>query len=144
MSNTFGNSVIQVIITSPFHALLGPNLALITVTGRKTGNAISTPINITRDGDAYIVISMRERTWWRNLRGAAVAQLRVSGKTYAVRGEIAEDVDEVSDGLRRYFRQNPQYAKYFDVQIASDGQPDQADVQRAAAERIIIRLLAVT
>lgn len=144
MPNTFGNFFMQAIITSPFHALLGPNLALITVTGRKTGKAISTPVNIVRDGDAYIVISMRNRTWWRNLHGAAAAQLRASGKTYAVRGEIIEDVDEVGDGLRRYFQQNPQYAKYFDVHIASDGQADQADVQRVAAERIIIRLLPIT
>ena len=141
MPNTFGNFFMQAIITSPFHALLGPNLALITVTGRKTGKAISTPVNIARDGEAYIVISMRSRTWWRNLRGAAVAQLRTGGKTYAVRGEIAEDVDEVGAGLRSYFQQNPQYAKYFDVRIASDGQADQANLQRAATERIIIRLL---
>jgi hypothetical protein len=87
---------------------------------------------------------MRSRTWWRNLRGAAVAQLRAGGKTYAVRGEIAENVDEVSDGLRSYFQQNPQYAEYFGVRIASDGQADQADVQRAATERIIIRLLPIT
>jgi deazaflavin-dependent oxidoreductase (nitroreductase family) len=144
MPNTFGNFFMKAIITSPFHALLGPNLALITVTGRKTGKAISTPINVVRDGDAYIVISMRNRTWWRNLRGAAMAQLRAGGKTYAVRGEIAEDVEEVSAGLRRYFQQNPQYARYFDVRVASDGQADQADLQRAATERIIIRLLPVT
>jgi len=141
MPNTFGNFFVKAIVASPLHALLGPNLALITVTGRKTGKAISTPVNITRDGDAYIVLSMRNRTWWRNLRGAAAAQLRVGGKTYQVHGEIVEDVGEVTSGLRRYFQQNPQYAKYFDVRVASDGQADQADVQRVAAERIIIRLL---
>ena len=139
MPNNFGNSFVKALINSPFHFLLGPNVALVTVTGRKTGNAISTPINVTREGTAYIAISTRTRTWWRNLRGGAVAQLRLAGQTYQVHGEIAESVDEVTEGLRRYFQQNPQLAKYFKVSLGADGQPVQADLQRAATERVIIR-----
>ena len=108
MPNNFGNSFVKMLVNSPFHFLLGPNVALITVTGRKTGSTISTPINVTRDGTAYVVISMRNRTWWRNLRGGAIAQLHVAGQTIQAHGEVIESVDEVTDGLRRYFQQNPQ------------------------------------
>ena len=140
MPNNFGNVFVKALINSPFHFLLGPNVALITVTGRKTGNAISTPINVTRDGNAYVATSTRDRTWWRNLRGGAVAQLNVVGQTHQVHGEVAESVDEVAEGLRRYFQQNPQFAKYFNVHLGAGGQPVEVDLQRVATERVIIRL----
>jgi hypothetical protein len=140
MTYNFGNSFVKMLVNSPFHFLLGPNVALITVTGRKTGSTISTPINVTRDGTAYVVISMRNRTWWRNLCGGAVARLRLAGQTLQVHGETAESVDDVTEGLRRYFQQNPQVAKYFNVHLGAGGQPVDADLQRAATERVIIRL----
>jgi deazaflavin-dependent oxidoreductase (nitroreductase family) len=139
MPNNFGNSFVKVLLNSPFHFLFGPNVALVTVTGRKTGNAISTPINVTRDGNVYVATSTRTRTWWRNLRGGAIAQLHVTGQTIQVHGEVVETVSEVTDSLRRYFQQNPQLAKYFNVHLGADGQPVQADLQRAATERVIIR-----
>lgn len=139
MPNNFGNSFVKVLILSPLYFLLGPNVALIIVTGRKTGNAISTPINVTRDGTVYIATSTRARTWWRNLRGGAVAQLHVAGQTLRVHGSVTESMAEVTEGLRQYFQQNPQLAKYFNVHLGADGQPVQADIQRAASERVIIR-----
>jgi len=56
------------LIKSPFGKLMGENLAVITVTGRKTGRLISTPINVARQADVFTTTSTRERTWWRNLR----------------------------------------------------------------------------
>jgi deazaflavin-dependent oxidoreductase (nitroreductase family) len=140
MPNSFGNSFVKALINSPLHFLLGPNVALVTVTGRKTGNAISAPINVTRDGTVYVATSTRERTWWRNLRGGAVAQLHVAGQTLQVHGQVIETSDEVTEGLRRYFQQNPKLAKYFNVSLSADGQPVEADLQRAATERVLIRL----
>jgi deazaflavin-dependent oxidoreductase (nitroreductase family) len=140
MPNNFGNIFVKVLINSPFHFLLGPNIALITVTGRKSGTLISTPINVSRDGTFYIATSTRKRTWWRNLRHGASAQLRVAGQTIRVHGEVMESMDEVTEGLRRYFQQNPKLAKYFNIHLAADGQPVREDLQRAATEHVIIRL----
>lgn len=140
MPGAIGNTFVKALINSPFHFLLGPNTALITVTGRKTGKPISTPINITRDGPFYIATSTRERTWWRNLRHSASAQLRVAGQTIRVHGEVIESMDEVTEGLRRYFQQNPQLARYFNVRLDPDQNPIETDLQRAATERVVIRL----
>lgn len=140
MPNSLGNSIVKVMINSPLHFLLGPNIALITFTGRRSGKLISTPINVTRDGTIYIATSTRKRTWWRNLRGGASAELRVAGQTIRVHGEVIESTDEVSEGLRRYFQQNPQLAKYFNVRLGADQNPIETDLQRAATERVAIRL----
>ena len=54
-------------LRSPFHIFMG-GVLLITVTGRKSGRAISTPVNYARDGDTLLVTSKTDRTWWKNVR----------------------------------------------------------------------------
>jgi deazaflavin-dependent oxidoreductase (nitroreductase family) len=144
MPGKISNFFMKTIVNSPLHLLLGSKFAVITFEGRKSSKQYSTPINVTRDGDAYIAVSFRNRTWWRNLRGGRQAQLRVSGKQYAVRGEVLEDHGAVVDGLAQHFKQNPGYAKYFDVRLAPDGEPVSEDLDRAGDERVIIRLRPAT
>lgn len=140
MPGTFGNFFMKAIINSPLHGLLGDSFAVITVTGRRTGRVLSTPVNVSYANDCYTVISMRDRTWWRNLRGDAPAQLRVGGKTFQVRGEIIEDPVAVQEELRQYFMRHPGNAKYFNIPLTPEGEPDPEGLQRAAEERLIIRL----
>ena len=140
MPNAISNFFMKTIVNSPLHPLLGNRFAVITVEGRKTGKQYSTPINVTQDGDAFTAVSLRDRNWWRNLRGGRQAQLRVSGRQYTVRGEVLEDRAAVDGGLKQYFKQNPGYARYFSVQLAPDGEPLSEDLERAANERVIIRL----
>lgn len=140
MPGTISNFFMKTIVNSPLHPLLGKRFAVITVEGRKTGKHYSTPINVTQDGDTYLAVSLRDRNWWRNLRGGRQARLRVAGKQYAVRGDVLENRAAVVDGLKQYFKQNPGYARYFGVRLAPDGEPMSEDLDRAADERVIIRL----
>ena len=140
MPGKISNYFMKTIVNSPLHPMLGKNFAVITIQGRKTGKSYSTPINVAPDGDIFTTVSLRSRTWWRNLRGGHAASLRVAGKQYAVRGEVLEDHSAVVDGLAQYFKQNPGYAKHFAVRLAPDGQPSGEDLNRAADERVIIRL----
>ena len=140
MPSTIGNFFMTAIVNSPLHPLLGDSFAVITVEGRKTGKLYSTPVNAVKDGDTFTVVSLRSRSWWRNLRGGRLAKLRTSGKQYSVRGEVIETHDEVVAGMRCYFEQYPGRAKYFGVRLASDGQPACDDLARVADERVIIHL----
>ena len=143
MPNAIGNLFMKAIINSPLHRLLGSSFAVISLRGRKTGKLYSTPVNVARDGEGFTVISRRERTWWRNLRGGADAHLRVAGQRYAVRGEVIEDPAGVVEALREYLQRNPGYARYLGVQLGADGQPAQAGLERLAGERVVIRLRLV-
>ncbi len=140
MPDPISNFFIKTILNSPLHPMLGSGLAAITVAGRKTGKLVTTPINVVKEGGRFTVMSLKSRSWWRNLRGGQVAQLRVSGQPYSVRGEVVEGHAEVVDGLTGYFQRHPGYAKYFGVRLAADGQPIREDVERAADERVIIHL----
>lgn len=140
MPNNFGNSIMKALINSPLHGILGEGMAVITVTGSITGRLISTPINVAREGEVYTAISSRERTWWRNLRGGAVAELRTTGKTMKVRGEVIEAVEGVNETLAQYFQAHPAVVKYYKIRTDANGGLDAGDLQRICGERVVIRL----
>jgi hypothetical protein len=48
-------------------------------------------------------------------------------------GEVLEDHGAVADGLMQYFKQNPAYARYFNVRLAAAGQPSSEDLDRRQA-----------
>jgi len=143
MPSPIGNFFIKILINSPMHTLLGESFAVITLTGRKSGKSITTPINTVNVDGVLTVVSTRDRTWWRNLRGGRVAQLRHTGKQFAVRGEIVESPDDVLSNLAKYFAQYPGYAKYLGVHTGPDGKPDPKDLKRVAGERVVIHLFPI-
>jgi hypothetical protein len=144
MPTAIGNFFMKAIIRSPLHSMLGPDFAVITLRGRRTGREFSLPINTAAQPDgSLMVVSLRSRTWWRNLAGGAEAGLRLAGKTLRVRADIITDAGQVAAGLAEYFARNPGRAKYFDIPVSADGWPDPAQFRRVAAERVLIRLHTV-
>jgi len=69
--NRTGNPGIGLLLRTPVaHRLASGKLALMTVTGRKSGRAYTFPVAYTQDGDTVrITVGWPERKiWWRNLR----------------------------------------------------------------------------
>lgn len=143
MPSRIGNFFMKMLVNSPLYPFVGRNIAVITVTGCKTGNSIETPVNVVRLGDTLIVISLRNRTWWRNLRGGRLAQLRYIGRLLQVQGEVVEIPDEVSRVLMDYFTQYPGYAKYFNIRLEKNQKPNLRELERASLDRVIIKLQAI-
>jgi hypothetical protein len=138
----FENFIVSTIVRSPFHALLGDAFAVFSVRGRRSGKPISTPVNVLREGSTLTVVSLRTRTWWRNVRSGAQASVRLAGKTLQVRGEVLERPDMVREGLTHVFAQRPGHAKHFGLRLV-DGRLSAADLQKVAAERVVVRLQVI-
>ncbi len=134
------NVMMKWILQSSLHGLLSNNTLLITVTGRKSGQPITTPVNYVRNGAVLSVTSYRHRTWWRNLRGGALATVRLQGKDIQASADVIEDDAGVANGLMAHLQKVPQYAKYFQVGLDSSGQPVAADVARAAQDRVVVHI----
>jgi deazaflavin-dependent oxidoreductase (nitroreductase family) len=141
MAERFGNRFMKFMINSPIGGLMGKSMAVITVTGRKSGKPISTPINVVKEESTYYVISSRNRTWWRNLRGGAEASLRVAGKNHTVTGQVVESNEEVISGLIHLCKLMPAMVKYLNIKVVSADCLDEKDLNRVAAERVIIKLV---
>lgn len=134
------NSMMAWLLRSPLHGILSQSFMLISVTGRKSGRMISTPVNYVRDGKTLWVTSQRDRKWWRNLRGGAPIDVLVAGKEWRAHGEAIADEKAVAENLAAYFRIAPQFAKYFHVALDSTGVPARADCERAAQDRVMVRI----
>src|SRR5690606_23230181 len=113
----------------------------LTVTGRKSGKPITTPVNYVRDGETLLVVSWKDRTWWRNLRGGAPVTLRLQGRDVRARGIVLEEEAAVTEAIVRLVRAAPAFGSYFKVALDAAGAPtDPAAVRAAAAPRVIVRL----
>jgi deazaflavin-dependent oxidoreductase (nitroreductase family) len=120
--------------------MLSKNTLLITVTGRKSGGPITTPVNYVRNGNVLSVTSFRQRTWWRNLRGEAPVTVRLQGKDIQVSANVIEDDAGVANGLMAHLQKVPQFAKYYQVRLDTSGQPVAEDVARSAKERVVVHV----
>lgn len=143
MPGQFANRVVRALVESPLHSLMGDRLGVIQVVGRVTGRTYATPVNVDREGPGWMVTSLRERTWWRNLRAGAHAKLRLAGRTCAVQASVEERPEAVLEGLTAYFGRHPREARYFGVRLDAAGRPAREDLERAAAKRVIIRLAEI-
>ena len=75
------NPLVRACLRSPAHGLVSSHLALITVTGRRSGRTYTFPVGYERDGERVTIgVDWPDRKrWWRNLREPAPVELRLSG-----------------------------------------------------------------
>ncbi len=95
--------------------LAGRDTYLLTVTGRKTGQRYSTPVNLVVDGEKrWLVAPYGDRNWVKNARVAGWVDLSRAGKTE--RSEVTEvDAAEAGPVLRTYLRRNRVTRTFFDA-----------------------------
>jgi hypothetical protein len=130
LMNHLVNPVVRRILASPVHDLLGSRVALLTITGRRTGRAFQVPVGIVEDGGGLVVLSRRDRRWWRNLRGGAELTMLAGGRRRPAHATVDRDVsrDEVAGLVARAY--------------AAAGHP--VTRERAAAlarDRVVIRVV---
>jgi len=132
------NPILKWLLLSPFHGMLSGSTMLITVTGRKSGKEITTPVNYVDMGEELLTVSFRRRTWWRNLRGGAPVTVRLGGRNVQAHSVTIEDDEGVAEQLGAYFKKVPQYAKYLHVRLDENGAPVADDALKSAKERVVI------
>ena len=75
------NPLVRLVLRSPAHGLLSGHLALLSVTGRRSGRTFTFPVGYDRDGDRVTVgVDWPERKrWWRNLLEPAPVEIWLAG-----------------------------------------------------------------
>ncbi len=134
------NSIMAWLLRSPLHGMLSQSFMLISVTGRKSGRTISTPVNYVRDGNVLWVTSQRDRKWWRNLKGGGPVSVLLEGRQLSGHGDATVEPQVVASRLATVLHQVPQYAKYYHVGLDSRGQPVRSDCERSAQDRVVVRI----
>ena len=133
-----GNDFVKFFLRTPLHIFMGDTM-LITVKGRKTGREYSTPVGFYRENDRLWVLSSRDRTWWRNLRGGANVQLLLKGRNLSGHAKIVADESEVKKQIADYIQHVPMAARGLGLRMENNI-PNEDDVARLAKERLFIRI----
>jgi hypothetical protein len=104
--NRTANPVVRLVLSSPLHPLLSRSLALIAVTGLKSGRHYTFPVGYKQEGDRVTIgVGWPERKlWWRNLRGGAPVRVRLRG---TVRDGHAEAHGDERTGVTVEVRLDP-------------------------------------
>jgi len=114
-----------------------PHTYLLTVRGRTTGRAYSTPITLVEQGGLrWLVAPYGEVAWVRNARAA--------GEALVSRGRRVESVvllelppEEAAPVLKRYVTEVPITRPYFDATTASNLTAFAAEASRHPVFRIV-------
>ena len=134
-----GNDFMSWVLRSPFHGILSGGMMLITITGRKTGKKYTTPVGYYREDDCLWVITSRDRTWWKNLRGGAEVSLLLKRKPVTAIAEPDLDEKAVEARMYDYVKHVPQAAKPMGVRM-ENGNVNADDIARTAKDRLFVRI----
>jgi hypothetical protein len=135
-----GNGLNKAILRSPFHGIMSRNTMLISFPGCKSGRIITTPVNFIETGNFLIITSMRDRTWWRNLRSGKFVTLDLRGKKITAYAEVLEEQSAVTSGLEDFLTASPQMARYFQVSSDPNGKWNLAQLEQAAHSRVVVKI----
>ena len=134
-----GNDFVSWVLRSPFHGMLSNSMMLITVTGRKSGRLYTTPVGFYREGDILWIITSRDRTWWRNVRGGANVSMHLHGTNVNGFAEAVLIEEAVAAQVQDYIQRIPMAARSLGVHV-ENGIADAADAARLAKERLFVRV----
>lgn len=136
------NRIVVWLARSPLHGFVSKSIAVVKYIGRRSHKCFAVPVNyvqIDDNGRARIwIMSQRDRVWWRNFVGGYRAEIVLRGQQFPVELIAVTDEQGVANDLKVYLQQAQNAAKYVGVGFGDDGQLRSADIERAAAERVMV------
>lgn len=139
---TLFNPLAKRILRSPLHSIMSRRLLLITFTGRKTGRRFTTPVAYMRQGDVLLIGA--GGSWWKNLRDGGPTPVRVRGRDYVGVTEIVRDEAGIFEAYQEILAHNPTQARFMDVRIDPNGQPNADDLRQALQRRSAVVRIRLT
>lgn len=133
-----GNDLVKFFLRTPLRIFMGDTM-LITVTGHKTGKKYSTPVGFYRDEGCLWVLSSRDRTWWRNVRGGGKVTLLLRGKQVDAFACVEEQESAVEVRLVDYIRKVPMAAKPMGIRLENQS-PNREDLRRVAKDKLFVKI----
>ena len=132
------NSMMTWMLRTPLlEKIIGQGLALLTVTGRRTGRTYTFPVSYRREDATVTIITKRERIWWRNLLTNPDVELRLAGRRYSGRAHVDLDGDDAVHRLMTFLTHRPVDARAFGVTLTREGLLEE-DKARSLQTRVVI------
>ncbi|QWF82558.1 hypothetical protein HUW46_05996 [Amycolatopsis sp. CA-230715] len=132
----FFNRIVLWLLRSPVHQILSGRLAVVTITGRKTGRAYRIPVGYVEHHGDILVGS--PGNWAMNLRGGATAKVRVRGEERAMHAQVITKPDQAASLYKIILVRNPVHGKFAGIELDNDGNLDPDRLRAAFRQGIVL------
>lgn len=124
------NTVVRALLRTPGLArIIGAKLVTLYVVGRKSQRRYAIPVAYLADGGDLLIGT--PFAWGKNLRTGSPITLRLKGRLRTADVDVATAEPEVVAGYALMARSNPTFAKFNDIRLGDDGEPDPDDLHQA-------------
>ncbi len=135
------NAMVKALLETPgVERFLGRALALITVTGKRSGKAYTTPVTYYRDDDSVIVLTKRFRVWWRNLAEKPDVELRLAGRTFHGKARASVGDERELPTLVKLLEGRRADARAYGLTLGPDGKVDPGQARALLSQIVVIRI----
>jgi hypothetical protein len=133
------NPLIRALLRSPAHRLVGSNLVLLSMTGRRSGRTITIPLG-AHELDGQLVV-LTGAPWRHNLRGGAPVEVTRDGKRSPGRADLNEDPRAVARAYREAVKRvGTGRARWVGLRINVDRLPTLEEFEAAVGDRSFVRI----
>ena len=133
------NPIIKLLLLSPLHGFASRDILLLEYIGRKSGKKYTVPLSYVKDEADYLMLSLRRRVWWRNMRSEMPVRMRVRGKWIEGVGQAVEERVTAAKDLGIYIQSQSYLAQHFDIRM-EEGIPNPEDLFRETEKRLMVRV----
>ena len=124
------NAIVRLLLRTPGLArIVGSKLVTLHVVGRTSGRRFAIPVAYLADGGDLLIGT--PFAWGRNLRTGEPIQVRLRGRLRTADVHVDRDEPAVVRGYAQMARANPTFAKFNQIALGADGEPDADDLHRA-------------
>jgi deazaflavin-dependent oxidoreductase (nitroreductase family) len=111
-----------------------------TFTGRKTGQAFTTPVSYVEFDGEIAITCHRTRQWWRNLAANPDVGLRLAGHERRGIATVLDDPDDAFDVFVKLLKAQPAVARVSDIPLDAHGMPDPVKTREVLAYTMVVTI----
>lgn len=130
-------AVLAMLKTPGLRRLIGSRLAILHFDGRRSGSRYEIPVTYTRYGDRVIMVTRRERTWWRNFVDRPEVELVLAGESVTGKAHVLSHEAATLSTLSDYLLRNRIDARIYGIE-PRDGSFDPDDLRRMLDDVAVI------
>jgi deazaflavin-dependent oxidoreductase (nitroreductase family) len=135
-----GNWFNTLVLKSPLHGLVSKSVVLLTIVGKTSGKVFTIPVNYVQNDNELLLISLRSRKWWRNLRAGCPVTIHLRGTVIQGQATVLEKQIDVVNGLKVLLAESPMYARYLHVTAGAHGEWDPVLLDHAACTKVLVKI----
>jgi deazaflavin-dependent oxidoreductase (nitroreductase family) len=137
------NATVRGMLRTPgIERWLGKGIALLTITGKKTGKLYRIPVSYHREGDAVTILTKKFRRWWRNLEAKPDVEIRLAGRTYPGKASARSGDERDLPTLIDFLESRPMDARAYGISLSPEGEVS-AGMARALLNQIVVVRVAL-